>query len=294
MSEQLNQLKREYHEAFEEMMAFRAEMKKKEEDRKVLKLAHYLKKDLSPEDMAEFEKAKAEQEKLKEKYKDERQADAIKYAKLKARADTLSEQYEKLMAHEEKRREKNSDSRSRKKTNPQDKDAEEVAFDAGRVESPVKPTVKTWTKPLAVACCLIAAIAGIAILSSKSNHNENQDTGQGAIRTRKIITIEQAESYIGRTLKELCSEYGDYENLHPTQFDSRIGGGGVSCDRVGEGFWYDDFIVVRVYHYYDEQSKAEYDNAYKEYTERHGKAPTVYVDTIPEDEARAAGIIIKK
>lgn len=147
---------------------------------------------------------------------------------------------------------------------------------------------------------VVAIISGIALLATYNPSGTSDAPSNDTITiipSRKILTVEQAEVYIGRTLRDFCAKYGDYENIHPSQFSSRGGGGGVQCDSVGKGYWYDDYIVEQAYYYYDEQSKAEYDKnqeACRKKDRYCNDAPPVYIDAIPEDEARAEGITIKK
>ena len=146
----------------------------------------------------------------------------------------------------------------------------------------------------------IAIVGGMVLLATYDPSGAN-NTHPSDIRTtvpsRKILTVEEAETYIGRTLRDFCARYGDYENIHPSQFSTQGGGGGVQCDSVGKGYWFDDYIVEQAYYYYDEQSKVEYDKNQEACRKKDpycDDAPSVYIDTIPEDEARAEGIIIKQ
>ena len=156
MSKELDQLKEDYHNAYEEMMDFRKEMKKKFDDRRVLKLSHYLNADRSPEDKARFEEARAKQKEIDEKYKKyESQNDAREYARLEARANAILEEYEKLKEYEE--RESSSNKTDDKKIIQTPEKTE------GESEEPAR---KTWIKPMVAICVMVMIVGAIALIAN--------------------------------------------------------------------------------------------------------------------------------
>lgn len=138
----------------------------------------------------------------------------------------------------------------------------------------------------------IVLLVGLAIYVGFASVNKPNDppqpTGQSEPQS-KIITVEQAEAYVGKTLGELCAKYGDYENLEPISIKA---GGVIECgEQFSKNFY--NFIVVQAYTNETEEYKAKQEACKDGDYSFCDKPLTVYVDVLPEDEAREAGITIK-
>lgn len=137
----------------------------------------------------------------------------------------------------------------------------------------------------------VLLLVGLAIYVGIASINK-QDEPQSAEQTKpqsKTITVEQAEAYVGKTLGELCSQYGDYKNLKP--FSIKAGGTIMCGEQFSKNFY--NFIVVQAYTNEAEEHKAK-QKACKDDDYSFCDEPlTVYVDVLPEDEARGAGVIVK-
>ena len=133
----------------------------------------------------------------------------------------------------------------------------------------------------------IALLVGVLVNSVISSIRRDNPIPPEPEEEHKIITVQQAEEYVGKTLGELCAKYGDYENLEPL---SILAGGSVKCnDDYTKNFY--KFIVVQVY---DNSEDERYKEKLKYCEEAHYSycdPPIVNVDVYPEDRAREAGII---
>ena len=133
----------------------------------------------------------------------------MKYARLKAKADTLLEQYEKLKEEEEEERQKDEEELERKK--------QEEPTDDGLADDEKELSKTTWKKPLAIVCCIAIIVAGVVLFVKSIQDNKKDDdpldlmgyTLSYACTKYKKNISNGTMTVVAKTKSELTAEFGE-------------------------------------------------------------------------------------
>lgn len=132
---------------------------------------------------------------------------------------------------------------------------------------------------------IVAAIGTIIVLpimlpGDKQGTTDTVKTAED--NTKKELTLEQGEAYVGKTIREFCDKYSGYDNvsLYAAGGGRNISGGAYKCADAGALPFPDDFVIVQAYTNEQDEGVPE------EYRKVH-----IYIDSLPRAEAIDLGII---
>lgn len=134
------------------------------------------------------------------------------------------------------------------------------------------------------------ALIGFAIFGPKYDEDGNLITGDKNDNntTSTTLTVKQVEAFKGKTLGELCKNYGSYENLSLIVFNEAGVIDKTSCEWFGDGkyavkygeSYAKDYVITQVY--YDDElvENCKGSSYYDRYREKCD-VMMVYVDAEP-------------